>query len=162
MIRHRFLAALALVLALAGGAWAVDLLRYNLMAAAPSVSATIPGGQSGTWTTPLDPQSTNGGDPTINVTPLFSAASATATSVEVGLYQKTGNTYTFCKLVNLGTLTAQASDYAAIGSGSWALGEGFGLDTRGATHYDIRVRGTISSGNMAFLRWTHGASGSPR
>lgn len=162
LTRRRWPFALALlVLGLAATAWATDLLRQTPMQAPQGVSALVQGG-SGDWTTPADPQPTSG-DPTVNVWPLFTSGGATATQVEIGLYKQLTSSPATYRMVGrriLGTLAASASDTATIGTGTYYLGETVGTDARSATHYDVRVRGSVSAGEVCFSRHTSAASGS--
>lgn len=159
MTRRIGLTITLLALAAAGAIFAATQQEnYITLKAAPVVSTTRTGAGTSDWSQPVDPLPTYG-DPTCNLTVLHSVASATV-GVKVGLYHRasSSSTYTFLKIIDLGTFTASSADVATIGTGTWFLSDGVGVDTRGATHWDRRVRTAPSSGGVAFESWTHGAS----
>lgn len=156
--RVQKIGAASLVLALASVIFAAQQESYITLKTAPVVSTTRNAAGSSNWSQPVDPLPTYG-DPTANMTVLLNTASATV-GVKVGLYHQAAGatTYTLLKIIDLGTFTASAADTATIGTGTWYLSEGVGVDTRGATYWDRRVRTAPSAGGVAFSNWTHGAS----
>lgn len=166
--RGKHLTAALFVLCLVAGvgvAKAVDLLRENPMSAAITLSSSTTGSVSSDWTTPLDPLPVDG-DPTVNVTSLFSATGANAANVHIGFYTRTGAsgsyTYHFDGQRNLGTITHNASSgdgFVTISGTTYYSAEITATAPRSSTHYDVRVMGAVSSGTVKFRRWTHGASG---
>lgn len=102
--------------------------------------------------TPIDAQAVLGGDTTLVVVPRLGAASRTVT-VEVGLYQRVGDTYTFLAVADSQTATSTAS---TDGTGYFAARPLY-FPLNGAQYYDVRVT-AVSAGTADLKAWTIGAA----
>lgn len=151
------LATLFVAAAAAGVALAVDLLREMPQSAAPNMSSATTGNQSSVWTTPLDPQPVSG-DPNLSESLLLSTSGANAANVQVGYYVKVNSTYYYLGKRTLGTLT-HVDGSVVIDAVTYYTVDLVGTAMRSATHYDVRVIGSVSAGNAYHRRWTYGASG---
>lgn len=162
---NRFMALLLLLVGLAlCGAYRADAdgpaeTHYNQLSrmAAPAVlKSAISAAESMDWTTtPVSAQMTDG-NPKITARIDFSVAAATA-CIEVGLYHKTtAGTYTFLGIASIATYTAANTDSVGTIGARFPAVTMPEVDTRGATHYDMRVT-NLSTGNVTVRPWVYGS-----
>lgn len=151
--------ALAPVLLLASAALASSVHDVFKSVTTPNRTAVgfyredLDGSDSRTYSaTPIDAQAVNGGDTTLVVVPRLGAPSRTCT-VEVGLYQRIGDTYTFLCVADSQTATSTDS---TDGTGYFAARPLY-FALNGAHYYDVRVT-AVSAGTADLKAWTIGAA----
>lgn len=135
--------------------------RYKELDEAPALLLNDgDGGDAYTWATPLRPSKTFG-NPKAAVYANLSVAAATVV-IDCGLYHYAPDTDTWTFLGKAGaaqTATATANTHTD-GAGRFPATTILEFDTRGATHYDLRVADP-SSGTVDLKSWTYGAKSEP-
>lgn len=132
-------------------------MNYASLNAVPGLSDHT-ASQSADWSSPLSASSAKrvNGNPTANLQLLFTASGATAEDVKVGLYLDLDGTKTFLTRVDLGDVTASASEKVTISGTDYYVADLQGMDTRGCHLMEPRVLGAISSGAVKSRLWAHG------
>jgi hypothetical protein len=165
-INTKFLTGGFLVVLMAGLALAgpVETIYRQLRGATVAAHANHTGIETATLTsaawdaTPEQVRATNG-NPSVAAFAEFTSDDAVTCQLTVGLFQEIQSapgTYSFLGIAGIATLTGSttqakaATDYVAESPAAF--------DTRGATHYDLRLTGAPAQGQVTVKHYPYGGS----